>query len=498
MRALLFNILLFIAGALTVFAYEPFGLQVLILPALALLFHSWRNVGARRAAWRGFAWGLGAFFAGIGWLIVALSRFGNMPLPLAVTAILLFSAYLAIYPAFAGALFARLRAGSPWRDALLAASLWSLAEWLRGWVFTGFPWLAVGYTQTPPSPLAGFAPVIGVYGIGFLVALLAAMLGFGLRERRSAFAALAGFLVIGGAGFGLRQVAWTQAAGAPVTIALAQPNVPQEMKWDAKRASDLLRMNAEEVANSKAQLLALPESSLPMLADMLPEGYLRELGQQTRARGGDTVLGVFTRDAQGHIFNSALSVGMSPTQTYSKSHLVPFGEYSPPLFGWFYSLAKIPMADETRGAASQLPLAVAGQKVAVNICYEDLFGEELIRKLPEATLMLNMSNLAWYGDSHAQPQHLQIARMRALETGRPMLRATNTGMTAWIEPDGHVAAVLPAFTRGVLEAQVRGYAGLTPYARWGNYAFLLIAVLGLVVTALPKRQPKERALFARR
>jgi apolipoprotein N-acyltransferase len=498
MRALSYNVLLFLAGALTVFAYEPFGLQVLIFPALALLFHSWRNVGAGRAAWRGFAWGLGAFFAGIGWLIVALARFGNMPVPLAVVAILLFSAYLAIYPALAGALFAKLRTGSFWRDALLAASLWSLAEWLRGWIFTGFPWLAIGYTQTPPSPLAGFAPIIGVFGIGFVVALLAAMLAFGLRERRNALAMLASFVVIGGTGFGLRQIAWTQPVGAPLSVALAQPNVSQEMKWDAKRASDLLRMNAEEVAGAKAQLFAMPESSIPMLTEYLPDGYLAELGQATRARGGDSILGVFTRDAQGHIFNSALSVGMSPSQTYSKSHLVPFGEYSPPFFSWFYTLVHIPMADQTRGAKTQPPLAVAGQKIAVNICYEDLFGEELIRHLPEATLMLNMSNLAWYGDSHAQPQHLQIARMRALETGRPMLRATNTGMTAWIEPDGHVAAMLPAFTRGVLEARVHGYAGLTPYARWGNYGFLLIAVLGLIGTALPKRQPKERALFARR
>ncbi len=495
MRALLYNFLLFLAGALTVFAYAPFGLQILILPTLALLFHSWRSIDARRAAWRGFAWGLGAFFAGIGWLIVALSRFGGMPVPLAVLAILLFSAYLALYPALAGALFAKLRTGFFWRDALLAASTWSLAEWLRGWIFTGFPWLAVGYTQTPPSPLAGFAPVIGVYGIGFLVAFLAAVLAFCAFERRHRLAALTSFLLVAGAGFGLRQIAWTAPVGVPLAVALAQPNVPQEMKWDAQRAGDLLRMNAEEVAAAKVQLLALPESSLPMLADQLPEGYLSGLEQQTRARGGDSILGVFSRDAAGHIYNSAISLGTSPSQTFRKSHLVPFGEYSPPLFGWVYALMNIPMADQTRGAAMQAPLAVAGQQIAVNICYEDLFGEELIRKLPTATLMLNMSNLAWYGDSHAQPQHLQIARMRALETGRPMLRATNTGMTAWIEPDGHVAAMLPAFTRGVLEVSVRGYAGMTPYARWGNYAFMLIALLGLLGAALSRRRPNARALF---
>ncbi len=497
MRVLIRHLPFLLAGLLTVFAYEPFGVPILILPALGLLFYSWRNAHPSAAAWRGFAWGVGAFFAGIGWLIVALSRFGGMPVPIAVLAILLFSGYLALFPALAGAAFAKCATGSFWRDTLLVAAMWALTEWVRGWLFTGFPWLAIGYTQTPPSPLSGFAPVIGVYGIGFLVALLAAALAFGLPRRSHWIGMVACIGVITGIGVLLRQVSWTVPAGAPVSVALVQPDVPQEIKWDKQRALDLLRLNADEVAQTEAQLLAMPESSLPMLTDQLPQGYLHALGERTRRRGGDTILGVFTQDASGRIFNSAMSIGTSASQTYSKNHLVPFGEYSPPLFGWFYQLAHIPMADQTRGGSNQLPLAVAGQKIAVNICYEDLFGEELIRQLPEATLMLNMSNLAWYGDSHAQPQHLQIARMRALETGRPMLRATNTGMTAWIEPDGRVAAILAPFTRGILEIEVRGYAGLTPFARWGNYGFLVIAVL-CMVTAVVGRRPREGALFAQR
>ncbi|MCL2657730.1 MAG: apolipoprotein N-acyltransferase [Betaproteobacteria bacterium] len=477
MRAFWFYPLLFLAGVLTVFAYAPFGLSVLLLPCLGLLFHFWKTGTARGNLLAGLAWGTGAFFAGIGWLTVALARYGGMPWPLAALAILLFSAFLALYPAFAGGLFARLRGAAWWRNALLVGALWSLGEWLRGWVFTGFPWLALGYTQTPPSPLAGYAPLLGVYGLSFLVAFLVALIVFALHPRRRLAVALIVALSVCAAGFALRQIAWTAPDGTPLTVALAQTNVPQEMKWDARRAADMLQLNAEAVAQAKARLLVLPESSLPMLAEDVPPGYLQELADVGAARGGDSILGIFTRDAQGRIYNSALSLGYSPSQVYRKSHLVPFGEYSPPLFGWFYALANIPMADQTRGAADQKPFAIAGQKIAVNICYEDLFGEELIRKLPEASLMLNMSNLAWYGDSHAQPQHLQIARMRALETGRPMLRATNTGMTAWIEPDGQVMAVLPTFTRATLEVEVRGYAGLTPYARWGNYAFLLLAVL---------------------
>jgi len=172
-------------------------------------------------------------------------------------------------------------------------------------------------------------------------------------------------------------------------------------------------------------------------------------------------------------------------QFYAKQHLVPFGEYSPPLFGWFYRLASIPMSDQTRGASDQAPMALDGQRVALNICYEDVFGAELIRALPQATLMLNISNLAWYGDSHAQPQHLQIARVRALETGRPMLRSTNTGMTALVQPDGQVAAVLPAFERGVLRVDVQGYQGLTPYARWGDRLVLGLALLVVVAAFVP-------------
>jgi apolipoprotein N-acyltransferase len=218
-----------------------------------------------------------------------------------------------------------------------------------------------------------------------------------------------------------------------------------------------------------------------LLTEYLPRGYLERLAEVARKSGGDLVLGVFERNASGQIFNSAISLGVSSSQRYAKSHLVPFGEFSPPMFSWVYSMLKIPMSDQTRGAPDQPPLLVAGQKVAVNICYEDVFGEEIARGAQGATLLLNLSNLAWYGNSWAQPQHLQIARLRALETGRPMLRATNTGMTAVVEPDGSVRAQLPAFTRGVLQVLVRGTEGTTPYLRYGNA--LVLAVCALIVAA---------------
>src|SRR5690606_23529300 len=194
---------------------------------------------------------------------------------------------------------------------------------------------------------------------------------------------------------------------------------------------------------------------------------------------------------RGRIHNAVASLGASPSQSYAKRHLAPFGEYSPPLFGWVYALADIPMSDQPPGAADQPPLVLAGRRVADHLCYQDVFGREL---LSAPGLMLNVSNLAWYGDSLAQPQQLQIARVRALETGRPMLRATNTGMTAVVRPDGRVEAVLPPFERGILRAEVRAHAGLTPYARWGDGAALLLSALGLAAAGHARR----RAGFAPR
>jgi apolipoprotein N-acyltransferase len=222
--------------------------------------------------------------------------------------------------------------------------------------------------------------------------------------------------------------------------------------------------------------------------EQLPADYIAELRRPAFERGGDMLLGVVSQDSAGRYYNSALSQGANPPQRYSKSHLVPFGEFTPPAFGWTLALIDIPMASFTPGGARQAPLAIAGEKVAVNICYEDVFGQEIIRALPEATLLINISNTAWFGDSLAQPQHLQIAQMRALETGRFMLRATNTGMTAIVGPGGRVERTLRPFTQGALTGEVQGYAGATPYVRWGNAAVLVIAALALLAPLLRRNR----------
>ncbi|HEX8962179.1 MAG TPA: apolipoprotein N-acyltransferase, partial [Rhodocyclaceae bacterium] len=393
---------------------------------------------------------------------------------------------LAAYPAAAGYAFARLRSGAPARDAMLAAGLWLLVEWLRGWLFTGFPWLALGYSQSPPSPLAGFAPVLGVYGVTLVVALVAALAA--LRTRR----ALLFVLVLAGTGFVLRSVPWSQPVGAPLHVALLQGDIPQGIKWDPQRAVQSLQTYAALAQRHPADLTVLPETAIPLFFDETPRRFLEDI-----TRHGPVVAGVpVRRQGSGDTAytNAAVAIVRRgddfSAQAYAKRHLVPFGEYVPPGFGWFFNFVSIPMSDFSPGPPIQPPLEVAGQKIAPTVCYEDLFGEELIRALPAATLLVNLSNTAWFGDSLAQPQHLQISRMRALETARPMLRATNTGMTAAIGPDGTVAAVLQPFSPGALDVQVQGYQGVTPYMRYGNTGAVVLA-LAACLPALMRRKMRR-------
>lgn len=465
-------------GGISVFGFAPFGIFVLPIFALALLFRLWqRSTTPRGAAWLGFGYGLGFFLAGVSWVYVSLHDVGGMAAPIAFAATGLFCAYLALFPALAGYAYRRLATADFHRDALLVAGLWTLTEWLRGWLFTGFPWLALGYSQTPPSPLAGYAAVLGSYGIGWVVALIAALLAGLINEgwrRKSAWLAIVTLLAAGAL---LRGMDWTQPFGKPVSVSLLQGNIPQSLKWVPERLPLSIDTYVDLAQQHPAALTILPETSIPLFFDELPRDVLKALTQQ-----GDALLGIAIRHRAGGYVNGAVAVGnsaVSPELTfasYAKRHLVPFGEYIPPGFGWFFKLVNIPMSDFSAGPPTQPPLTLAGQQIAPNICYEDLFGEEIIRALPQATLLINLSNTAWFGDSLAQPQHLQIARLRALETGRTMLRATNTGITAAIAPDGRVLGQLPAFTAGVLRIEAQGFTGLTPYSRWGNALALLIAI----------------------
>lgn len=470
-----------LTGAAGVLCFAPFGLFWLAPVVWLVLFALFVAAdNTRQAALNGLAFGLGFFLTGVSWVYVSLSVFGGMPWWLAGTAAFLFCAMLALFPALAGGLFKRWQPASFWQQALYFAALIATVDWIRTWLFTGFPWLALGYSQAPPSPLAGFAPLLGVHGLSLLVALAGALL---LRWRIG----VPVLCILAAGGFGLRQIEWTQPVGTSVSVALVQGNVPQEMKFRPEAFFRTLDLYQQLIEQHPAQLTILPETALPVFIDQLPPEYVQELQRSVRAHGGDLITGTLTGDLD-HYWNSAVSLGSSPSQVYSKQHLVPFGEFIPAGFAWIMAQANIPLSAFSRGPESQPPLAVAGQHVAVNICYEDVFGEEIIRALPQAGILANLSNTAWFGHSLAQPQHLQIAQLRAAETGRPMLRATNTGMTAIVAAGGDIQAVLPAFTTGVLQGEVVARSGTTPFIRYGNYGFLLLAGLFVLASRWPRRR----------
>lgn len=479
------------AGAASVLAFSPFDFWPLGLAAHALLVHLWlRAESPRAAAALGYAFGLGLFGAGVSWVYVSLHRFGAMPAPLAAFATLCFCAWLAVFPAAVGWLQAKLRAPEAARAALVIPALWTLAEWLRGWHLTGFPWLGAGYAAVD-TPLAGFAPLAGGFGVS-LAAFACAGLAWCVALGRARWLAAAALAIVIAGGQALRATEWSQPAGEPFKAALLQGNVPQDLKFDAGRYARTLDTYARLAEAGSARLTVLPETALPRFLDAVDPAYIARLEAAAKRNGGDLLLGVPTRAGAAEYYNSVLSLGVSPRQAYHKVHLVPFGEFVPPGFGWITRTLSVPMSDFSRGAPTQRPLAVAGERVALNICYEDAYGDEIARQLPEATLLVNVSNVAWFGDSLAPAQHLQIARMRALETARMHLTATNTGITAAIGRDGAVLARLPQFAEGRLEVTARGYTGATPYVRYGDWLAIGAAALLLAAAAVLSAAARRR------
>jgi apolipoprotein N-acyltransferase len=483
-----------VAGAACVFGFAPFYAWPVPIVMLAVLFHLVATSGtALRAGLTGFAFGLGYFLAGVSWIYVSLHVYGAMPAPLAAIATFLVCAYCAVFPAATGWLAQRFGGGQPGTQLALAAAAWVLLEWLRGWLFSGFPWLTIGTSQIPSSPLAGFAPLGGAYGTSLSVALAAALLAalfqsFALsRARYRVLAALAVLFVAGGVA---RQVTWSAPSGEPITVALLQGNVPQQLKWldetRAKTLADYRRMAFE----AKARVIVLPETALPAFLDELPREYVEGFREFSRRTGSDVVMGTVERDFRGRGFdyyNSVVNLSDPGQKSYRKRHLVPFGEYIPPGFRWILAVLKIPLSDFAVPTGAPELVTAGGRRFGVAICYEDIFGEEVIEVLPAAEILLNVSNDAWFGESLAADQHLQASQMRALETGRWMVRSTNTGVTAAIDERGRVAARLPAFTTGTLVQRVEPRAGTTPYVRWGNWAAIL-AACALAAAALRSRQ----------
>ncbi len=504
-----------IAGALTPLGFAPFSLSFLPFFTLAALFLTWLHAtSARNAAWLGFLFGLGLFGAGVSWIYVSLHTFGNMAAPLAALAVLGFVALLALFPALAGWIQQQFASAPVWQRLLLAMpAAWILAEWLRGWVLTGFPWLALGYAQTE-APLGAWAPVLGVYGVGWLAALvagsLAELLAFALHSDRAAsagrrlrgwrglLAATLAVLAIYAGSLLLRGKQWTTPSGQPLSATLVQGNIPIPEKWRPPSRQKILDTHLQLSAGG-SDLVIWPEGAAPDFLQRLGEPFWSRL-REISAAGSSVIFGGVESTPDQHYYNSAIFLPagsyadtgqqLAAAALYRKSHLVPFGDYFPLpdfLLGVLDYL-HIPMSDFSAWQQPQALFDIHGHPAAVTICYEDAFGEELLPRLPQAQMLINLSEDGWFGHSIGPLQRLQMAQMRALETGRPVLRAANTGVTAFIDHHGRLLSRLPQYERGALQGEVQPMRGATPYVRWGNWPLLAALFAVLLVLLLLRRK----------
>jgi apolipoprotein N-acyltransferase len=468
-----------VAGLVLPLSFAPFGLYAIAPLSLALLFFSWQT-SAREAAWRGFWFGVAAFAAGTWWLYVSVRLVGGTPLPVAFLLLGGLVAIMAAWIAAAGWLTARLRTRSLAIDAcLVAPGAWVLAEWLRGWVLTGFPWLSLGYGQID-GPLSGWAPLAGVHGVSLVVAILAGgLVTLARGTPRGRAGALAVAIGIGIASLVLQRVEWTRPEGTLLRVALVQGAVPQLLKWRPEERLATMTLYRDMTAALPARdIVVWPEVAIPAPDDLVSE-YLDELRALARTRDMQLLVGILTHDEETDEYrNSLLALGEAPG-AYHKRHLVPFGEFFPvPDFirNWL-RMMNLPYSDIAPGAAHQPLLSARDVGLAPTICYEDAYGAEQLGFLPEAGMLVNVSNDAWFGDTLAPHQHLEIARMRALETGRWLLRSTNTGITSLIDERGRIVETVPQFRPAVLMGSARAFSGATPYVRAGNLPVVALCLL---------------------
>ena len=471
-----------VAGGLVACSFAPLDWWPLAVLCPAVLMWLWQGVTPREGAWLGFWFNAGTFAAGTYWLYISIRVFGEAPLAVAFLLMVGLIVIMGLYHAALGYAVTRwLPASGAVRWFLSVPAAWLLIEWWRGWFLSGFSWLSLGYSQTD-TWLASFAPVAGVYGISAMLLLSAGGLtGLLCGTMRVRIAGAVLFVLPWVAGFGLERVEWTRPSGAPVSVAVIQGSISQEQKWLDSNQDNILKLYqqlTEKVLGT--QLIVWPESAVPDLANnQLP--YIETLYRETRAHRSGLVFGILRKsDDSDNYYNSILSLDKTITW-YDKNHLVPFAEFFPvPHFvrTWL-RLMSLPYEDFTRGGDDQPPLPVAGVNLGATICYEDAYGNAMIGVLRKADALVNVTNDAWFGHSTARYQHFQIARMRALEAGRYLIRAANNGVTGVIGPHGEVVARAPEFEAYTLMSSITPRTGLTPYARVGNWLIVILATLAL-------------------
>jgi apolipoprotein N-acyltransferase len=470
----------FFLGALSVLSFSPFNYHFISLISLSGLFFIWHKVShSKQGFLSGLFFGLGLFGFGISWIYISLNTFGGMPSWLAYLSTFLFCLFLAFFIGIVGWIASHRKS-----SLFLIPFIWTFFEWIRGWFLTGFPWLTMGYSQVPSSPLAGFLPVIGIYGVTLILTSLALILSLMLldKDRRSQLIKLSLVAFLLASGQLLKYIEWTEPVGEPISVSLIQGNIAQDIKWQKETVSQTLNTYQTLIQKTKGQIILLPETALPLLVEYIPKTFKESTLRHTAKKQSHVLMGAIERQGTNY-FNVVLNLKNDSSQMYRKSHLVPFGEFIPLkfIFQYIYShYLNIPMNDLSRGNMNQIPMAIGNQKIAFNICYEDVFGEEIIQALPSATLIANVSNDAWYGRSIASYQHLQFSQARAIETGRMVIRSTNTGATAIINEHGVIKEVLPEFTEGVLEGSVQGFKNATPYVSFGNWPVIALCFITLI------------------
>jgi apolipoprotein N-acyltransferase len=487
-------LIVFLAGALLPFAFSPVDFYLIAVLSPAVLLYFFLFATPRRAAWLGWWFGMGFFGVGVSWGFVAIYVFGFSSIFTAVVltfiGISLMAAYLALQGYLSVLFIRKFKIVNRFVTLVIVFPLlWLLLEWFRGWFLTGFPWLSLGYSQTG-SLLSGYAAILGVYGVSWLTVLSSSLILMALlyKNHKKSISVLLSVIAIWLGGYFFSQVSWTETVGKPLKVSLVQGNVEQLNKWDSdhfeKRKQRYLSLTQK---HWDSDLILWPENSLTIFHHQLKDNFLKQLTKEAKKNKTDIILGLPVLDREKKEYFSSLMainnsvVDSNQIQFYHKNHLVPFGEYLPfeSLLRGLIAFFDLPMSGFTPGQYDQKLLTVAKQKVAPTICYEDAFGEDLIRFLPEATLIMNASNNAWYGDSFAPHQHLQISQMRALETGRDVMRVTTNGVSALIDHQGKITSRSSQFESYVVTGLIQPRTGATPYVVWGNYALLLIIILCL-------------------
>lgn len=478
-------------GVLLTLAFAPYDYAYAALPALMFLYLACFERTPKQALWIGYLFGLGLFGSGIWWVYISVHDFGGADPWSAVGLTMLLVGLWAIFPGLTAAFAARIiKSPSVWLRISATALLWVLVEYVRGyWLLNGFPWLQIAYSQLQ-TPLAGYAPLLGVYGVGFLLAGSAFALAELSRRQLRPVSGLLVLVLVWVGGILLKNQEWTYSIGDPIRVTLVQGNIAQDQKWRPEHKLDTLRLYQQLTQEHwDSKVIIWPETAIPAFLSQVQEFYIDPLAAEARSHQTDLVVSLPTSGAGKDYFNSVLALGEKQA-LYHKNHLLPFGEYLPlqPLSGWVLDQLQIPLGNFAAGADRQVLLTAGGYPFTTTICYEDAYGELVSRQIAESAYIVNVTNDAWFGDSSQPYQHMQMARMRALETGRYLLRATNTGLTGFITPRGEISKQAPLFTTVTLTGDIVPMGGVTPYVLLGdNVVFLLLMLPVLALYGYAKR-----------